>query len=368
MNIIDNALSQVDATVSRKPTQGVVARSAILSLYGTLFFWLFAFLASGRAAAAERCVPTVVAIDTQVITLGTQNVKGPIAAGSPVLSTGQAFVFNPVFTGCPPNSVASSWLRSYNSPVGQWNGYSLYPTGVPGIGYTLDITDPIYGSDPGRKLTGDKTGTGVNINSQAIYPAGIGYRIRVYFIATANVASGTYNIPTQYLAMTRSRDSSSTSIEGSPGATSVIYLSGFKIGVQGATCDLAAGDTNRVIKLDTVKPDSFVNKAAGRTTFELTANCPSASNVTFKFTGTPSPTDAWRFKNTGTSSGVGLWLFDRIGADKTITADSSSNTRTVAVSAGKAVLPVGAAYFITSGTTATTGTLAAVVTVNITYN
>ncbi|MFL1501597.1 fimbrial protein [Pseudomonas sp. S191] len=359
--------SQYCPDVSWRVAKIMIARLTICFVCITLTFWLFSIALPERAMAAEACTPTVVAVSTQTINIAAPSVNGPISAGSAITNLSSGSYYNPVFSGCPPNTWAKSWVRSENTSVSKWNGYSVYPTGVPGIGYALDIREANFCCDTPTKLTADKGSVGQVIN-YAGFPGQMGFVVRVAFVATAKVNPGAYNIPTQYLAITRSRDSKSGSIDGSPGATSVIYLSGLKISVKGATCELAAGDTNRVVKLDTVKPDSFVNKTAGRIAFELTANCPSASNVTFKFTGTPSPTDAWRFKNTGTSSGVGLWLFDRVGADKTITADSSSNTRTVAVSGGKAVLPVGAAYFITSGTSATTGTLATVVTVNITYN
>ncbi|WP_073524688.1 fimbrial protein [Pseudomonas fluorescens] len=135
-----------------------------------------------------------------------------------------------------------------------------------------------------------------------------------------------------------------------------------------ATCDLATGDVNRTIPLDPINASALQNATfLGQRNFELTANCSNAANVTFRFTGTPSPGHTTLFANTGTARGAGLWLFSRIGgANQTIGADGSTNTRTVAVSGNRAVLPLGAGYH--KNGTVSAGTFASTATVNITYN
>ncbi|WP_416770998.1 fimbrial protein [Pseudomonas sp. RHF3.3-3] len=137
--------------------------------------------------------------------------------------------------------------------------------------------------------------------------------------------------------------------------------------VQSPTCDLAVGDVNRTINLDKIQLSNFTDNSAGKYNFEISANCNNASSVTFRFTGTPANGDSYRFANTGTAPGVGTWLYSRIGGvESTIRANGTENTRTVSVSANRAVLPLGAAYWKIG--TPGKGTLVSAVTVNITYN
>ncbi|WP_212810283.1 fimbrial protein [Pseudomonas sp. Ost2] len=129
-----------------------------------------------------------------------------------------------------------------------------------------------------------------------------------------------------------------------------------------ATCDLATGDVNRTITLDPVQIANFTGISTGVKHFDLTATCSNASNVTFRFTGTPAPTNPALFANTsGTAGGVALWLHT---PNQTV---SHNSTRTVAVSANRAVLRMGAEYHKTTGAL-TKGTLVSTVTVNISYN
>lgn len=131
------------------------------------------------------------------------------------------------------------------------------------------------------------------------------------------------------------------------------------------TCDLAAGDVNRTINLPPIQASALKDIVyAGVHNFELTANCSNAANVTFRITGTPAQGNPLLFANTGTAGGVDLWMYSRIGG---VTQNLSHNqTRTVAVSGGSAVLPLGVAYHRNG--TVKQGTLVTTATVNITYN
>ena len=132
-----------------------------------------------------------------------------------------------------------------------------------------------------------------------------------------------------------------------------------------ATCDLAAGDVNRTITLPPIQVSALKDSVtAGSSNFELTANCTDASNVTFRITGTPAPGNPLLFTNTGSAGGVALWMHSRLnGLPETI---SNNGTRTLAVSANRTVLPLGAAYHRNG--TVSQGTLVSTATVNITYN
>ena len=140
--------------------------------------------------------------------------------------------------------------------------------------------------------------------------------------------------------------------------------------VNAGTCNLAAGDENRTINLPTIKISDLAGSThAGIHDFSISAECESdIRNVIFLFTGTANTDNGLLFTNTGTSGGTALWLSSRqpsltIPANGTI----AQRSRTIATSAGKATLPLRAAYHRT-GKDITQGTLASTVTVDITYN
>ena len=131
------------------------------------------------------------------------------------------------------------------------------------------------------------------------------------------------------------------------------------------TCDLAVGDVNRTINLQPIKVSDLKDSVfAGVQPFDLTANCNNAGVVNFRFTGTPATGNVALFANTGTARGVDLWLYSRVnGVPETV---SNNSTRAVAVSGNRAVIPLSAGYH--KNGTVSQGSLASVVTVNITYN
>ena len=139
--------------------------------------------------------------------------------------------------------------------------------------------------------------------------------------------------------------------------------------IDAGTCNLAAGDVNRTITLPPVKVSDFDSATiAGAFDFEISAECESdLRNVIFRFTGTPDPISNWRFANTGTANGIALTLYSRIGGvNETIRANNTNNTRTIATSSNRAILPLGAGYFKTAAVSQ--GTLVSTATVSITYN
>ncbi|KTC49191.1 pilus assembly protein [Pseudomonas fluorescens ABAC62] len=141
--------------------------------------------------------------------------------------------------------------------------------------------------------------------------------------------------------------------------------------VNAGTCNLAAGDANRSIKLPAVKISDFdESPSAGAFDFEISADCDSdIHDVTFLFAGKASAGNAALFANTGTSKGTALQLTHRVAPAFEIAANGTpvQRSRKVATSSKKAVIPLTAAYHKT-GAAITQGTLASAVTVSISYN
>lgn len=356
-----NAHLRQQLNVCGKKLASVSRRKSCAGIMGLLMFM------GGEGAYALDCVPTNVKYPEWLHVVKSSTISWTVAKGNQI-GTIFSQVSDPfLFTGCPLNSrTASLWARPVKVPVATWKGHGVYPTGVKGIGYAL--TGKEYGVGDEILMTQNPSSPGHKLWSAA-FSQGFGLLTHVIFIATEDLSSGIYDIPRQVALTVRSRSYAATSIDGSPGATSNIIINPFRLTINAATCNLATSDTNRTIKLDPLKRADFVGQVAGKKNFEITANCSGASNVTFRFSGNPAPSDVWRFANTGTASGINLWLYSRIGGtEQTITANADSNARTVPVSAGRAVLPLGAGYYNTGGGAVKTGTLASTVTVNITYN
>jgi type 1 fimbria pilin len=137
-----------------------------------------------------------------------------------------------------------------------------------------------------------------------------------------------------------------------------------------ATCDLAAGDVNRQVMLESVNAGRFVGQTVvAPKTFTITANCDNASSVTFTFSGTAESSDTRQFKNTGTATGVALTLFSTDASGQSVAISpagtGSDSQRTVPVINNVASLDLGAAYWNLGRPTA--GTLVSKALVSITY-
>lgn len=151
---------------------------------------------------------------------------------------------------------------------------------------------------------------------------------------------------------------------GGSGRHHLVLNNAIRFASQVPTCDLAAGDVNRIVNLNPIQASALKDAPyAGVQHFELTATCRNAVDVTFSFAGTPANGNGSLFANAGTARGVDLWLSSN-GA--TITPNGIDSARTVAVSGDRAVLPLSAAYH--KNGTVSQGTLASTATVNITYN
>ncbi|KPA99480.1 fimbrial protein [Pseudomonas asplenii] len=229
------------------------------------------------------------------------------------------------------------------------NGISVYRTNVPGVGVRIHSL-----MDSGTPYT-----TSLQSSTTTLPPRSYNHfltSMEAQFYKTGNVSTGT--VPAGNLHQ--------NNWDGRLISTILLHNS-VQFVAQSPTCDLAVGDVNRTINLDKIQLSNFTGNSAGKYNFEISANCNNASSVTFRFTGTPANGDSYRFANTGTAPGVGTWLYSRIGGvESTIRANGTENTRTVSVSANRAVLPLGAAYWKIG--TPGKGTLVSAVTVNITYN
>ncbi|MGY2237546.1 fimbrial protein [Pseudomonas gingeri] len=253
---------------------------------------------------------------------------------------------------------AAGAVSTYNDGS---RSYSVYPTGMPGIGIVFRTNgDTQVGAH--NIVTGilsnntQRTYSQTNLSaSNKTYAYEINYRL----IKTGPISSG--SIVPRVIARTWWEPVPS---HFNPREYNILLGRG-TIVAPVPTCDLATGDVNRTVMLDTIRLSNFTGTWLAKKTFEISANCRNASNVTFRFTGTPATGNAALFRNTGDAAGVGLWLYSRIGGVESTLSHNGS--RTVTVSSDRAVLPLGAAYHKTTGTV-TRGTLVSTVTVNISYN
>lgn len=137
-----------------------------------------------------------------------------------------------------------------------------------------------------------------------------------------------------------------------------------------STCQWSvAADADRIVALDPIQASALpASGATGFKAFSLTLDqCdPGLSSATFSFNGNPDPHDPLRYQNSGTASGVAIELQSADGA--TIGANGTNSERTRTINAGQTSLPLRAAYWRVSGASLSSGTVASVATVSISYN
>lgn len=147
-----------------------------------------------------------------------------------------------------------------------------------------------------------------------------------------------------------------------------LWLGGFNIVAQNATCDLSVGDVNRDVQLDSfqLKDVPVANGKFGLKNFTITANCKDAKTASFTFSGAQSTVDDSLFASTGTAQGLGLHVGTPYG-DVPANGTSAQRTFSVDASSGVAELPVEVGYS-RSAAAVTTGTFLSRVTVTLGYN
>lgn len=265
------------------------------------------------------------------------------------LITRQAFSgSNPAFfTNCT-RAVWRWWTGRYPK---RETVYGAYPTEIPGVGIRILMTWAGGGGPAGFAIFNQYEQVYRNIPSFTSAEA--------QFYKIGPVTNGT--MPAGRFIEDR--------FEGGGSNVFLVQLgSPIRFVRPAATCDLAAGDVNRTVSLPPIQASALQGAIyAGAHNFELTANCSDATNVTFSFSGPAAIGNPSLFANTGTAGGIAMWLYSRVnGGIQNLTPGAPGNTRTVAVSGNRAVLPLGAAYH--KNGTVRQGTLVSSATVNITYN
>ena len=272
----------------------------------------------------------------------------PESLGVGQLITSQTFAgpYPTFYMNCPtatPTFLTGRFSTAISAPGGL-----IYHTNVPGIGMRVMVT-LTSGAPYSAKL---KTESLVSAPGRLLWGA---TRLVAEFYKLGPVTTGTL----------ASGEIQHNNWDGGKGHYRMVLNNSIRFVNPASTCDLAAGDVNRTIPLPTIQVSALKDVVtAGRSNFELTANCTNASNVTFRISGTPAPGNALLFTNTGSAGGVALWMYSRInGVEATI---SNNGTRTIAVTNNRAVVPLGVAYH--KNGTVSQGTLVSTATVSITYN
>lgn len=315
------------------------------------------------AALSSRAMGTC-SVGVSVVNIGVPssisiNAAG-IANGSPLTGwvglTNTSHMFN--CTNPAPyqtetiTGVAASGAGSYTE---SGVTYTVYPTGVAGVGVVIAVRDPNRSNWAPAVQSASK---------DVIYCACAAWGLvsQARFIKTGSVSSGRFSVARRQVATLR--------IPAFGGYSSQLYINGTTLNITAPTCNLSAGDVNRTVTLDTFQlKDIPASGSFGYKTFSISANCSNATTARFLFQGTAWSLDGYRFNNTGTATGVGVQLASTInGQSVTVQAggDASSRTRTVSVANGTATLPMAAAYWRVGAVTP--GTVSTRITVTLSYD
>lgn len=314
--------------------------------------------ASSTALAACSRRMSDIYLSSRTLTLTSPN-SVPIGSLIPTKESLPTFTNQTVFF-CNGERVKET-IIPYLTKVDTYGSYAVFASGVPGVGLIFDISDPNY---PFRAMSG----AWEQVMAELPTIADVGSKVRMRLVRIAGTIPSGQSTITQRLVTTVRLDV----LADIPANRNSIWLSPWTLNVTSPTCNLAVGDVDRKITLQPAKADDFTGQpTVGRQEFELTADCNADTSVaTFAFTGTPYPGDGAYFANTGTAKGIGVSLFSRIGGtDQAIRADGTSNTRSINIAAGKAVVPLGVSYrHVNPAEAIVQGDVSAVVSVDLTYN
>jgi type 1 fimbria pilin len=259
------------------------------------------------------CAPTTFTVTVPGIsyTGGADGVKPGIAIGSGWSPTAQiSTLFD--LSNCVAKGTRSVVFPSATPVAGitysdGTDTVPVYPTGVPGIGYVVQMKDPAA-NVPWAYVRPPSTQT---FNSGDAYD-NLGMFVRLRFVATGRLQSGTHAIPAQTLATALAYNvSSAAPLTG----RATIQLAGTAtITVNAASCRMTT-PVNQSVTLPTIGKTALAaagSKAGSGATFHIGMNCDAnvALNVTMTDASNPSNLTNTLLLATGsTVKGVGVQVF-----------------------------------------------------------
>ena len=189
------------------------------------------------------------------------------------------------------------------------NPVAIYPTGVAGIGYVMQMKHPEnvywwYMDSPATQI----------FHSYGVQDR-LGMSVRLRFVATGGLQLGTHVIPAQTLATVYAfAYHGSPSLAGPLTAPATIQLAGTTITVNAASCRMTT-PANQSVALPTVGQAALAaaGSRSGRgATFHIGMNCDANVALHVTMTDASSPTNTSNtlsLETSSTASGVGVQVF-----------------------------------------------------------
>ena len=187
--------------------------------------------------------------------------------------------------------------------------YPVYPTGVAGIGYVMGLRDnnatQWVAIKPPNAQTYPAPGTGTGVQTSTL-----GWWVRVLFVATGQLKSGAYPLPSKRLA--RVWGANSSKVQTSPNA--YLVFDGSTINVTAKGCDLTSTQ-DMAVELPAVNVAQFGSvgsSPAASASFDVSLSCQSGVAVYATMTDANAPGSrgtALALGGASTASGVGVRLF-----------------------------------------------------------
>jgi len=255
--------------------------------------------------------------------------------------------------------INSAYIYPVSAPVSgvsyveSGRSYNIYPTGVPGIGYTIGVRDPnSYVYIPG------------NYPSTKTFPFGgrpvaddLGYAAKLRFVTTGQrLATGSYLIPAQRIARL------GATVYGR-NENSYLSINAVRINVTATGCDISSS-TVQSIMLGEVSDKAFttIGSNAGESSINLSVTCDNnvaLHGVITDQTDTANRSNILKLTRTSAARGVGIQLFVNnsstpvsFGPDQSVSGVQNQFYIDTATSDGQVInLPVKAKYVKTGDIT-----------------
>ena len=279
-----------------------------------LFFVGVLMVSGVYSAGGMAACPTVVGPNPWVITPPSpQNYSGPVDGvphgeqiGSGFSQESQVVTYfstcnhaQLVVNAAPAKSPISG--ITYNDGT---TDYEVYDTGVSGIGYAVGIKDP--------QATNYVPLTYPQVQT---YPApgtgsvgqNVGISVKVVFVATGHLSSGTYNIASQNIAILSSTQTDGQTNQGS------LNISGVTVNVTSTGCNVTSSN-NATINLGDILPSAFtgVGSLAGSGSTTLSLQCDSGVQLWASMSDSSDPantTQTLSLTPDSVAEGVGIQFF-----------------------------------------------------------